>query len=342
MAILFTDGFDSYGTTTGTNLLTRWTAASFPNNFSSAVTPYTYGQSHTPGNSAVSNTSTIGFTATSTVTIGAAIYTSGFNNSVSWPMIGLLSAGTWMMGLTVLGDGSIIVSRMTSGSAGTTVSTSSAGVIKINTWYYIELSITISDTVGTVRVDVNGSTVINATGLDTRNGTPADVNTLSLGNNNGNTVYFDDVYITNTITPLGPQRIYTLRPNADTAQKQWTPLSGVNNYAMVNETIIDGDTSYVSATNVNDFDLYDVANYVPSTASIACVNQLVWARKTDATARTLALSTKSGSVTTDSSAVALNTSYTGYSRIYETDPNTSSAWTISGINALQIGQKVIS
>jgi hypothetical protein len=119
--------------------------------------------------------------------------------------------------------------------------------------------------------------------------------------------------------------------------------STTNNYQGVQDTYdTDADVSYVTASTVGDFDLYDISNYPVANANIKAVNQIVWAKKTDATARTMNLTTKSGATTTDSSAVTLATTYAGYSRIYETDPNTSTAWTVSGVNALQIGQKVAS
>lgn len=504
MAILFTDGFDNYGTITGTNLLTRWSSASNPNSFITSTTPFNYGQAHFPGGSA-GDVSVVGFTATPTITVGAAIYSGSLSASANFPAIALISSGTYMVGLALLNDGGINIGRYTNASTFTTIVASSTnpGTVKAGQWYYIEFSVTISDTVGTVRVDVDGRTVINQTGLDTRNGTPTTVNTLYLGTNGSSTAYFDDLYISDSITPLGPQRIYTLRPNADTVEKDWSAtagwdvqnttsistaagatkgnifyadqnasligvsvycgavaqtiklgvalLSSVNpgtvssvlyesspvvrtatagyqsftfpavslsagsvyaiyatrtdgtatsimsigtasntgisldpngllsyrGYSLISDNNItagdslytantatysmylnysglanyksvfdpydtDADASYVTASNVGDYDLYDVESYPPASANIKAVNQIVWAKKTDATVRTMNLTTKSGATTTDSSAVTLATSYAGYSRLYETDPNTAAAWTVSGVNALQIGQKVAS
>lgn len=339
MAILFTDGFDSYGVTTGTNLLTRWPVSALQNNFSSSITPYGYGQSYY--NNSSTSYSQVTFTASSSFTVGMAVYLNTLNNAtvISYPLIEMFSGATSMILMSIFNDGNIQVWR---GGAGSVLVSSSGANLKAQTWYYIELSVFISDTLGTVSVNVDGKNIINQSNLDTRNGTPTTVDTFRPQSNNNCTPYIDDLYISDSTTPLGPQRIYTLRPNADTVQKQWSPLSGVNNYAMVNETITDGNTSYVQASTVGDFDLYDIADYPTATATIKAVTQLVWARKTDATVRTMNLTTKSGTTTTDSTAVTLATSFSGYNKIYETDPNTGVAWTVSGVNALQIGQKVAS
>ena len=511
MAILFTDGFDSYGTTTGTNILTRWTTSTAPNNISSTVTPYNYGQSFLIASSTDLSLS-LGFNATSSFTVGFAYNGSGSSffgtpGTATYCFCHLTSGGTYMIGLQRNLDGSLQVNRQTAVASGTSLGFTAPNIIKQGAWHYIELSVLISDTVGTVRLDVDGQTVLNLANQDTRNGTPTTVNTLSLGSNGSlsNNFYYDDLYLTDNTTPLGPQRIYTLRPNADTIEKDWSATSGwqftrdispistsanatkghiftanqttnltgvefyfgavaqtvilgiaelssvnpgtvtsvlyesapvvrsatagyykftfpavtlnsgsiygiyatrtdgtstailsmaaiasapinldptgsltysglinkadnaiaasdtlyasapttiwymnlnystTNNYQGVQDTYdTDGDISYVTASNVGDYDLYDVESYPPASANIKAVNQIVWAKKTDATARTMTLTTKSGATTTDSSAVTLSTNYVGYSRVYETDPNTAAAWTVSGVNALQIGQKVAS
>ena len=150
------------------------------------------------------------------------------------------------------------------------------------------------------------------------------------------------MYISDSITPLGPQRIYTLRPNADTIEKDWVPSSGATNYLMVDDVVVDADATYVTASTVGDYDLYDIPNYPVATGTIQAVNHIVWARKTDAATRTITSTIKSGATTTDSSQYTLSANFVGYSTLYEANPNTSASWTVTDINNLQIGQKVAS
>jgi hypothetical protein len=181
MAILVMDGFDLYTNTAGTNMLTKWSSNTGVT--MSSTTPYGVGQSI-----AISTTTDLGpvltFTPTSTVTAGFAFRT---NNINPWNLVAgttnvclmhFLSGTTYQVGLQYNADGSLQANRMTTFNAGTSLGFTSAGVIKVNTWHYIEVAVTISDSVGTFRVDVDGTTVLNLTGVDTRNGTPTTVSSI--------------------------------------------------------------------------------------------------------------------------------------------------------------------
>lgn len=341
MAVIFTEGFDSYGTTSGSNdILTRWLTNS--SGLPSSTTPYTYGQSFSI-NAIVARTATVAIGSTlSAFTLGVAVRHNrlyGSSGSVSTPILSLLSSSTSHVNLQFNTNGSIQINR-----SNTFLGVTDPGLVSANNWYYIELAVTISDTVGTVRIDLDGTTVLSLSNVDTRNGTPTTIDTLLLGNGpgsgGGDTAYFDDIYLTDNTTPLGPQRIYTLAPVADTVEKDWAPLSGSDNFAMVDEIVVDGDTTYVQGSTVGDFDLYDTAN-VSITGTVSCINHHLWAKKTDVATREITLTTKSSSTITDSANVTLGTSYKYYNKIYETNPATSTAWSESTINSLQIGQKVV-
>lgn len=51
----------------------------------------------------------------------------------------------------------------------TIVASSATGLIAVNTWYYLEVQVKLHDTAGFVIVRRNGTDVINATALDTKN-----------------------------------------------------------------------------------------------------------------------------------------------------------------------------
>lgn len=342
MAIVFTEGFDNYGSTSGTNLATRWTSVN-SGTVTSAVTPYGVGQALSVNSSSLSTDISIG--SLSSFTIGFAFRTtslaSGIAGTVSrdW-ILTATSNDTYMIALQLNNNGSLQVNRQTGWNTGTSLGFTSPGVITINTWYYIELSVLISDTVGTVRLDVNGQTLLNLSNQDTRNGTPTTFNTIRLSSCLANiTTYYDDMYLTDNTTPLGPQRIETLRPNADTAQKQWTASTGTDNFAMIDESPMN-TTDYVYTSTLNNYDLYDFNNLSATPSSISSVTAYALAQKDNVGTRAIAVPVKSGSTTNDGANVYLASGWTLSNRILETDPNTSSAWTASAVNSIQAGLKV--
>lgn len=82
-----------------------------------------------------------------------------------------------------------------------TVGQTAGGVIAVNTWNYIEIGVRIDNTVGWVRVRVDGADVLQATGspgaLDTREGGTGLIDSINLGAHSAfdGYTYFDDLYI---------------------------------------------------------------------------------------------------------------------------------------------------
>ena len=89
----------------------------------------------------------------------------------------------------------------------------------------------------------------------------------------------DDVYVTNTSTRLGESRVAVLYPSADTAHADWTPSTGTDHYALVDETTVNSDTDYVASGTVGDLDLYEVGDLPFTPESIHAVQVTTCARK---------------------------------------------------------------
>jgi hypothetical protein len=66
----------------------------------------------------------------------------------------------------------------------------------------------------------------------------------------------------------------------------------------------------------------------------------MYAQKSDAGARTLAAVIRESGTDHVGAAVQLSTSPAYYQEIHETDPVTSAAWTLTGLNAAQVGAQV--
>lgn len=220
-------------------------------------------------------------------------------------------------------------------------------------WYYFEVKCTLSDTVGVVEVKLNGQTVINLTGQDTKNGgTKTVFDGFAMGGNhvaNGVHNMSDDLWLCNGAGSanndfLGDCAIETLYPNGDGSLSMLVGSDGnsVNNSLLVDEPNTVILTDYVQGASVADKDLYALANLARTSGTVYGVQALAHAVNTDSGARSAGVILKSGGTTTTVVGQALSTTPAAIRRIWEQDPNTSAPWTVSGVNALEAGFEVAS
>jgi len=338
VAIVLTEGFDL--------LTTNDVAAKYPSGaqFSPAMSAGRFsGQSYNPGTGNQNGEWVLRFT-------GQAAFTFGIAHYVTSTQLGGASTGVRIARFREAGDSTQAELRLAAngqllaynGPGSALLGSSAAGVITADTFHYIEVEFVLSDTVGVFKVYVNGVQVINVTGADTKAQSSAVVTNLSFtfsGNGNGGQRY-DDFYLTDTAARLGESRIETLSPSADTATKNWGRSAGSDNFALVDEKPSDGDTTYVTATTAGTADLYDMADLSEVPLVIHAVQSSIIGRKDDAATRAVRCNLKSGGTTANGTALGLTTSYVQRVTLYATDPDTGSAWTASGVNALQAGPEV--
>lgn len=336
MSLIWMDGFDLYSG--AAQLSRRYTT--FGNNASLQTGRFT-GQGLQPDQ----NGSAVAFPLPSgdTLTVGFALFISGAANFGTGKNLMEFKNGG-MGGTTICKLGVDLNGALRFGRGDYTtnnVCTSASGLLSANgVWHYIELVLTRSATVGAVTVYCDGAAVATASGVNTGS---ASIDAISMASDGsfGTTRIFDDLYVTNTAARVGERRIDTLRPSADTAQKDWTPSTGTTNFNLVNETVVNDDTNYVSSSTVGNKDLYDVADLPFTPASINAVQVTMVARKDDAGTRQSRSNLKSGATTANGATNSLASSYQMFRDMYETDPNTSAAWTASAVNAAQIGPEVV-
>lgn len=239
-------------------------------------------------------------------------------------------------------DGTIAVYRDT---ADELLAVSAAGTIVSDTWQYIEAKVKISTTVGTVDVLVDGVSVISETGLNTQDTANAYSTSIKLHGNIGNR-YVDDFYICDVSGSLnndflGDIHIRTLYPVGDGVQNDFTPSTGVDNYALVDEAQLVDDTDHNESSTIGHKDLYDVTTTVESDAILA-VQICAAVRNTDTGTMNVRTLCRSGTVPTDNegSDFAISQTMRGALTIHEQEPTDSVAWTQSKINAAEFGIKV--
>lgn len=335
MSVIFYDGFDNYSvnvppsirwpTVVGSSWLSRFVAGRFGGQCFKGSAGASFQLTHpldTPR-----DTVSVGFAINQTA-IGAGQNVFAFLDAAS--------AGICTLFCSTSGD--LVFVRGTSYTSNILVTV--PAYLALGVWHYIEIEFTRNATTGSVNIYGDGVLIGSASGVNTGAASVANCKLYASLSSASGASQLDDYYCVSGATRLGERRVITTRPSADTAQKDFAPDSGVNNYSRVNEEPMDGDTSYVSAAIVGNEDLYDFADlpYVP--ASIDAVQVVCAARKDDATTRTVATVLKSGATTDVGPDLATSASYGAAQKMYELDPNTSAAWTGAAVNALQAGMKV--
>ena len=341
MAIVKMDGFDLHGSQAGFE--TQWVE-------DGAVTFSTSSGRFGGGGVTINGTSDNAFSYGGNVsglyvTIGMAVKVVSLNQHYLvgiWDSLTPDGTGGNLQGAVQLqasGAVSII------GDDGANLGNSVDGVISAGDWYYLEFQVK-AGTSETAKIFVNGTEVVSGTGDFLDDSFSAYVRFGALFGSFNYVV--DDVYIATDATaydaPLGDVKIETLLPDSDTAQEDWALSAGSDSYALIDDALGtdgDGDTTYISASTLNDATEVGYGNLASTPLNIHAVQLSNRAKKTDAGTIEYTGYLNSNGTTSDGAAVApSDTSYGLQRDIYETDPDTAASWTGSGVNAVIGGIKI--
>jgi len=245
----------------------------------------------------------------------------------------------------------VLTLRLAGTSAGTLLASSSA-TIPVDTWHLVEWRTQITSTsAGVSEVWLDGTRVINFSGDNTATST-ANVQSLRLGFIAANSaatrsyVAIDDIAVNDTSGTInngqiGDGRVVLLKPNgagSNTAQTRGGTDSGAN-WSQVDE-LPPSLTDYVFSATAATRDTYVIEDIPSGSWTVNCVEVVAFAANSDALTGSLGLTVKSGATTNEGSAQALTTTGTYYRQQYETDPNTTAAWSTAAVNALEVGTTV--
>jgi hypothetical protein len=333
MALTFMDGFDLYST--GAHISRRgWT----PGLANVQLTTGRFGgqalRLPNTNNAVVSHP----IPSDDTIAFGVALRCSNIagHNANGSDVIQLLNGSTVIARIGVTSGGHIRIGR---GDYTTNlIAGSASGVVLQDAWNYYEVEFTRNASTGAVNIYQNGTLVASASGANTGASSIDGIGFLSGIDNKD----FDDMYVVNAATKLGEVKIETIRPvTPDTATKDFDRSTGSDNFANVDETLIDDDTTYNFSDDVGDKDLFDLANLGATPSAVKAVQLVLTARKDDTATREIRTNMKNGSTTTNGTTRGLATSYVMYTDIYETNPDDSNAFDGSDINAMQLGYEVV-
>jgi hypothetical protein len=232
----------------------------------------------------------------------------------------------------------------------TQLGSTSSSAIAGGTFSYVEFKVTFHPSAGAIEVRIDGTTVISASGVATRNpssvlnyatnwlfGKPGLLDTYG----SDQPFYIDDLIAWDTSGALhndfiGDCHLQALLPDADGPVVQWTPNGAGSNYLCVNENPPDDDTTYVEDSVSGDKDLYHFPNVTPPDVArtrIIAVLQNIDIRKTGGGSLPILATLRSNAGDHDYAAsLEPGSSYHINQFQWETDPDTGVEWDITRLN----------
>jgi hypothetical protein len=227
---------------------------------------------------------------------------------------------------------------------------SSFSVDNYSVWNYIEMKITVDDSVGAYEIRVNGVTKISGSNVDTRGYSGTDkINQFRLFTYSHpwstTNSYYDDLYILDNSGSinndfLGDCRVDVIKPNGAGTTTQWTPSTGAN-YECVNE-VPESGTDYVYTSTLDNIDLYSLEDLpVGANGEIFGIMINHWEKRAEVgvPTRTAPLY-RIGGTTYELTDRDLGSSYTYDKEVIELNPDTGVQWIDDDINSLEVGIKL--
>ena len=281
-----------------------------------------------------------GFTAMATISLNFAIKVSRIPTISPITIMQFRDTATLHMDLQLTLAGFLQATRN-----GTVLGTTSVALV-VGVHEHVEMKVLINDSTGTVQIWRNGSALLGPSGLssqDTRNGGNATCDNVRWGivtsaiAEPSTVIDISDLHIAND--HVGDKRVLYLTPNGAGNYTDFAFTGGASNYESVDDAAQDGDTSYVSSATVTDQDSYTLANLSAGPAIFAAA-PVFCSKKTDAGTRSFKPLLRISSTDYLGTEVSPGTTY-GYSIDPQlVSPATATAFTISEINAMELGEEI--
>jgi len=209
--------------------------------------------------------------------------------------------------------------------------------------HHVEIKFFSSATAGTIDVKVDGLLVWSDSGLNTGG---QDITSITFGpaSDTYESCYYDNIFISDDWE--GELASYLIKPESDDSV-QWTPSTGVDNYAMVDDDAQDGDSTYVETTTAGHKDIYEFEDVPGTVTTINAVSLVLVAKKVDPSGLTQVqmLSVQDSTERNAGDAVTLTNAYPSVPldakyRILTTCPD-GTAWTPAKLNAIKWGFEAV-
>lgn len=238
------------------------------------------------------------------------------------------------------------------GSGGTLIGASENNVWFGGAFNYFEIWPVVNNSSGGLKVYFNNNLICNISGVDSQVTANAWWDMWELtGDANNRTLIIDDHYVCDTTvgpglspydTPLGDSKVSTLWATGDN-HVMWTPLTGSDNFAMIDEIAMDSDTTYNSTTGINDEDIFAFQTLPGGVAHIHAIQLTGAYRKDDALVRTIVQELEISAIVYPSPDThnVPDVSYSYFVDLWVINPNTILNWTVIDVNGIAAGYKLV-
>ncbi len=244
--------------------------------------------------------------------------------------------------------------------AGTKIHDTGNGRLILNTWHVFRVQLQVGSATGTCKVwldDMSTAVLDTTTDLLSTDTTNADwIMFLGSTSGNGMTPVISEMFAYDTsgagdwAAPIRDKRLYVLEPSAETTQIAWTPSTGTDNAALVDDPQSggdDGDSTYVSSDLADASDLYEFDDLPAGVVNIVGIVGQLTTRKTDGgslTATSFLVRIEAGPAPggtqedgTLNMKSLLTSTYVNYQTLFPEQPGGSTAWTRATVNDMIMG-----
>lgn len=248
--------------------------------------------------------------------------------------------------VTMNPSGYLLAYRRETANTQTLIGQSTGPVIVANAWQHLEVKVLFHDSAGSIQVRVEGTTMLNITGVKTTANTVGAINTchnVSLRHANGSGgnvtmwkdfVIWDDTGSVNN-NFLGLVQVYKIVPDSDVTLN-WTPNSGSTGYTQIDEADPDEDTTYISASSaLPDYSQFTMTNLPDDVTAVKGVMTILRSKKTDGGDGNMQASLVSDGVVGTGAERSITTAYTYWTDIYDEDP-AGGNWSKEAVDAVEL------
>lgn len=329
MALLWSEGFGAYGGSVASMLAGSWAEVGSPFTLSTAVKrtgAYALSLANASGSPA---RKTFGGSK-GTVGVGFALYLTAlptFSDRLQFSFRDQANAEQVRVVVQPTGDLAVI-------RGSTTLGATTVPPLAAQSWNHVEIKVVCHDTTGAVEVRVNQVTVLNLTGVDTKNTAIAGVDQFAFNPNSAISVtaYFDDLFAWDTLGVgpvdfIGDKKVIEDFADEDGAEQEWTRSTGTASWALVDDAPPNDDADYISAVASGATVALKFPDLPSELSSVIAVSFEHYSRKTDAGPANLTGKVRAGGSTGTGGDTPITTAYTRRWDNFTADPSTGAPFT---------------